>query len=58
MYFNQHFGAFWRINTFYITTLNGEDHGKDIFQTPYLELLYYVQVSFIRIISSDVYRPL
>jgi hypothetical protein len=44
-YFNEHFGAFYRINTFFMIPAEESDQGADLFQTPYLELFYYVQVN-------------
>jgi Niemann-Pick C1 protein len=39
------FGAFFRINTIWLTPGVGEDPDTDIFQKGYLELLYYLQTA-------------
>ena len=38
-FFNEQFGDFFRINTFFISPLNEEDSDADIFQKPYIEML-------------------
>jgi hypothetical protein len=40
-FFNEQFGAFYRVNTLFMTPLAPEDNYKDIFQKPYLELLFH-----------------
>ena len=42
-YFLQHFGAFFRINTIYLTPLEEDKETQDIFKTEYIELLYHLQ---------------
>jgi hypothetical protein len=44
-YFNEHFGAFYRINTFYLLPNDDADKGHDLFTKPYLELMYILMVS-------------
>jgi Niemann-Pick C1 protein len=39
------FGAFFRINTIWLTPAKGEDPDADIFQKGYLEMLYYLQTA-------------
>ena len=44
-YFTKEFGAFFRINTGWITPLNptGNAEEDDLFRHPYLDLTYYLQ---------------
>lgn len=44
-FFNEQFGAFFRINTLFIAPKQAEDADEDVFLTPYLELLFHLQVS-------------
>ncbi len=39
------FGAFFRINTIWLTPGPGQDPDADIFQKGYLELLYHLQMA-------------
>ena len=41
-YFAKEFGFFFRINTGWITPYESKDANVDIFQKPYLNLLYYL----------------
>ena len=45
-YFAKEFGFFFRINTGWITPLEEKDKHADIFQKPYLNLVYYLQKAF------------
>ena len=45
-YFAKEFGFFFRINTGWITPLEEKDKDADIFQKPYLNLVYYLQKAF------------
>ncbi len=42
-YFAREFGAFFRINTGWITPLNEDQANDDLFQTQYLNLLYWLE---------------
>jgi Niemann-Pick C1 protein len=44
-YFIDKFGPFFRINTLWLTPGPGEDPNHDIFEKPYLEMLYHLQMS-------------
>ena len=44
-YFIDKFGAFFRINTIWLTPGVNEDKNADVFQKGYLELLYYLQMA-------------
>ena len=44
-YFIDKFGAFFRINTIWLTPGINEPHDADVFQKGYLELLYYLQMT-------------
>lgn len=44
-FFIDNFGAFFRVNTMYVVPLRPQDNYTDIFQKPYIELLYHTQVS-------------
>ena len=45
-YFAKEFGFFFRINTGWVTPLESKDADADIFQKPYLNLVYYLQEAF------------
>ena len=40
-----YFEVLFRINTFFFSPLNKNDSDADLFQKPYLEMLYWVSVS-------------
>jgi len=42
-YFAEKFGFFFRINTGWISALSPEHQNEDLFQKPYLNLVYYLQ---------------
>jgi Niemann-Pick C1 protein len=44
-YFNEQFGAFYRIDTAWIVPFHEEDANADLFQKEYLNLLYYLQTA-------------
>jgi Niemann-Pick C1 protein len=46
-YFNEEFGAFYRINTGWITPLNEDQAQEDLFLKPYLNLVYYLQEAIV-----------
>ena len=41
-YFDREFGAFFRIDTGWITPFEPENAQADIFSKPYLQLVYYL----------------
>ena len=43
IYFNEEFGYFFRINQFILRTRNAKDNQIDLFQKPYLDMIYLVQ---------------
>lgn len=51
-YFDQEFGAFFRIDTGWISPLNEDQATEDIFSTPYLQLMYYLQLAMEEGIST------
>jgi len=51
-YFDKEFGAFFRINTGWMSPLNEAQANEDIFQRPYLELLYWLQYSIVSDIAT------
>mmetsp|Transcript_30122 Transcript_30122/g.29400 ORF Transcript_30122/g.29400 Transcript_30122/m.29400 type:complete len:168 (-) Transcript_30122:285-788(-) len=67
-FFNEHFGAFYRIDTFYLTPKDEANKGYDLFQKPYLEILWYIQEAiksaqiennnFIYTLDDFCYKPI
>lgn len=53
-YFTKEFGAFFRINTGWITPLNptGNAEEDDLFRHPYLDLTYYLQEAIVNDLSE------
>ena len=46
-YFDTEFGAFFRINTGWITPFKSDEANYDLFQTQYLNLVYYLQAAIV-----------
>jgi hypothetical protein len=51
-YFDQEFGAFFRINTGWISPFYEDQAWNDIFSKPYLQLMYYLQIAIEQDISQ------